>query len=226
MEKSAKQMEKKWEELERNQIQQLEEKIGDYELKFDMLIICQAACNFEHAIRSGYFLRYMYVHVYEKDKIGSLHTCKLLDYVNDPGVALPAKYAPRTAALLAKNMSHVGQLRWNKYVKRQKKRWVPLCKALDIPEVEWKDRTGKGWNSQNNIPDIMKAIAWLEDLRIPIAHPSPILLLDVEEKIEGMSHEDLLVEPDKFSTIKVFLSSMRDNLRNGRLRHWDFDLKQ
>ena len=78
--------------------------------------------------------------------------------MNDPGVVLPTKYVQSTA-----NKAKV--------LKDAKEPWVTLCKTLGFPEAEWKDKTGKGWDSWDNIPDIMKAIEWLKCLRIPIAHP-------------------------------------------------------
>ena len=203
-------------------IQRLQRNIDDYELKFDTLILCQAACNFEHAI-----CLHVLPQVYRQNKIGSLH--QLLDYVNDPNVALPEKYVPLTPSTIlsdeakklvrAKKFEEAKKVEEAKILQGAKERWVTLCNALGFPEAEWRDKIGKGWNSQNDIPDIMKAIAWLKDLRIPIAHPAPIHLTEVEKVIKKMNHEQLQVERDKFVIIKTFITSMRDNLTNGQLRH-------
>ena len=189
---------------------------------FDTLILCQAACNFEHAI-----CFHVLPQVYRKNKIGSLH--QLLDYVNNPDVALPAKYVPLSPSTIlsdeAKELVEAGKpaeakkVEEVKILQEAKERWVTLCNALGFPEAEWRDKTGQGWNSQNDIPDTMKAIEWLKDLRIPIAHPASIHLTEVEEVIEAMDHEQLQVEPGKFVIIKKFITSMRENLINGQLCH-------
>ena len=97
-------------------------------------------------------------------------------------------------------------------------------KRLDPQRVLSEAR--KKWKHLQNfvyIPKAMQAIGFLKRDRIPVAHPSPIFLREVEAKIEQM---ETSYDEYSFPIIKEFIISMRKVLEeNLELKHKDMILQ-
>lgn len=188
-----------------NQIDHLQNQIGYHKKRYDKLMISQAACLFEQAICS-----HVLPDVCAKYKFVSIR--QLLNYLNDDSKKLPEDL----------NLSEDDSKR---ILEEARQKWIDLCRnVLEFPS-DWESKTGQGWDiddGSHNIPDVIRAIGWLKQDRIPIAHPSPVVLRKAEEKIVAMKDS---YPSNQFGIIKKFIStSMRAMLERSELEHAKIDL--
>ena len=96
-------------------------------------------------------------------------------------------------------------------LRQAKYRWEIVCRGLNLPD-EWKEKSGDWDHDSTDVPDIIRAIGYLKERRIPIAHPSPIKVGLAKKKVESDLIKASMPEW-QYYLVKKFFDSLGANIR-------------
>ena len=176
------------------ELRKLKEEFKDFHRDYDQLYISQAACYFEQAICS-----HVLPQVFENDNFATIR--KLMNYLNG---------RKKLPFCIAKSESDI-------ILCQAKQRWEIVCRGLNLPD-EWKEMSGDWDLDDPDVPDIIRAIGYLKERRIPIAHPRQIKVDLAKEKVES----DLIkasMKEWKYSLVKKFFDVLGANIRSTGISH-------
>ena len=172
----------------------LQEDLRNLQKDYDQLYISQAACYFEQAICS-----YVLPEVFKKDFFATIK--KLMNYLSGK------KNLPfRTSKSESKDI-----------LRQAKPRWEMVCRHLTLPD-EWKEKSGDWDHDSTDVPDTIRAIGYLKERRIPIAHPSPIKVGLAKKKVESDLIKASMPEW-QYCLVKEFFDSLGANIRKIGVSH-------
>ena len=157
------------------------------------LYISQAAFQFEQAICT-----FILPEGFEKDQHATIKS--LLKYLHGKS-QLPRQIKDPTGKLLFE----------------AKERWDKVCVELNLPTISEEKVQGNFTNwkyDESSTPDTMKAVYFLKQNRLTIAHPKPISLKSAGEKLQSPAVKDSMPSW-KFALIESFIASIQRSILEG-----------
>ena len=176
------------------EVRKVKEELRNFHRDYDQLYISQAACYFEQAICS-----HVLPHVFKNDNFATIR--KLMNYLNG---------RKKIPFRIAKSES-------DKILCQAKQRWETVCRGLNLPH-EWMEMSGDWDLDDPDVPDIIRAIGYLKEKRIPIAHPKEIKVDLAKEKVESELIKASMQEW-KYPLVKKFFDMLGTNTRNTGITH-------
>ena len=179
--------------LLKQKVNDLEEKLGQFQKESDKLCLGQTASVFEQALCS-----HVLPEVFQKDNFASIK--ELMRYLSGKK-GLPIPLRPKGPIILSD----------------AKKRWDELYEKIEFP-AEWKTESGLWEIKENDEPPDLAAIGILKQERIPVAHPIPISLTRAKEIVLSDWYKESLPEW-QYPVVKQFICSVPEKLHKGNLQH-------